>query len=219
MNRLYTVSGPSGVGKSRLVRDLLLDHPQLVISISCTTRAPRQNETDGRNYHFIDKPAFRRMIEAGEFLEHAEVFGNFYGTPRREVEQTLAGGGDMVLEIDWQGAAQIAATDIESRGVFLLPPDAMTLRRRLHERAQDHPQVIAERLAAAWREARHCDEADFIIINDDYERARRELGAVIGQSDLELRESLRRERQQDKCRRLLAELERAVANSETSAAI
>jgi guanylate kinase len=157
---LYLVTAPSGAGKTSLVRRLLESHPNLHFSISYTTRKQRPNEVDGRDYFFVDIPEFQRMVAAGEFLEHAQVFDNYYGTARRTVERELAAGRDVLLEIDWQGAGQIRKLMPEAVSVFILPPSRSELERRLRTRGTDNDAVIARRLKDAVTDMSHWQEFD-----------------------------------------------------------
>ncbi len=176
--RLLVVSGPSGAGKSSLCAALLARHPELRLSVSCTTRAPRPGEQDGREYFFLDRREFERQRDAGAFLEWAEVHGNLYGTRRADVERMLAAGHDVLLEIDWQGAAQVARRMPEAVRVFILPPSIEALRERLERRGQDDAATIARRLAAAGEEIAHADEAHHRIVNEDFEASLRELERI-----------------------------------------
>lgn len=184
---LYVVAAPSGAGKTTLVKRLLADESELRLSISFTTRAPRPGEENGREYHFTDVDTFRAMIARGEFLEWAEVHGNLYGTSRTWIEQQLAAGSDVLLEIDWQGAQQVRALFSEALGIFILPPSLEELERRLTGRATDSREVIARRLAAAQAEMRHVGEFDYAIINDELERALGDLRAILRASRLRLK--------------------------------
>ena len=176
---LFIVSAPSGAGKTSLVNALLEQTSAIKACVSHTTRAIRPGERDGVDYHFIDKVAFISRIEQGQFLEHAQVFGNFYGTSQLWVEQTLSQGLDVVLEIDWQGAQQVRKL-IDCRSIFILPPSLQALRQRLTGRGQDDEAVINQRMAEAKSEISHYPEADYLIINDDFEQALLELKAIIG---------------------------------------
>jgi guanylate kinase len=176
---LYVVAAPSGAGKTTLVRRLLATESQIRLSISFTTRAPRPGEENGREYHFVDVDTFRGMIAHGDFLEWAEVHGNFYGTSKTWIENQLSAGSDVLLEIDWQGAQQVRALFPEAIGIFILPPSLEELERRLTGRGTDSPEVIARRLAAAQAEMRHIGEFDYAIINDELERALEDLCAVV----------------------------------------
>ncbi len=164
---MLVLSSPSGAGKTTLAKALLAAEPALVISVSVTTRKPRPGEIDGQDYHFIDAPEFERMKEAGELLEWAHVHGNLYGTPRGPVMEALSAGHDVLFDIDWQGAQQLAASaPADLVRVFVLPPSAAALGQRLHARAQDGADVVARRLAAAGDEISHWSEYDYVIVND-----------------------------------------------------
>ncbi|MEQ1439845.1 guanylate kinase [Fontimonas sp. SYSU GA230001] len=179
---LFIVSAPSGGGKTSLTRALLprLDESGIraVISVSYTTRAPRKGEDEGVHYHFIDDGRFVEMVERGEFLEHAEVFGRRYGTARPRTEQLLHDGCDVILDIDWQGARQVRAQMPGAQSIFILPPSLEELERRLRTRSQDDDETIARRMRAAREEMSHFDEYDYLVVNDDFDRALRELAAV-----------------------------------------
>ncbi len=176
---LLVVSSPSGAGKTTLCMRLLADHPGLVLSISATTRAPRPGEVDGREYQFLDRAAFDTMVADDAFLEWADVHEHRYGTPREAVAAVVADGKDVLFDIDWQGAAAIAAAaPAETVRVFVLPPTMADLARRLHDRAQDDEDVIQRRLARAYGEIAHWSEYDYVIVNDDLERAYAELAAI-----------------------------------------
>jgi len=176
--RLFIVSGPSGAGKSSLCAALLKSLPNLKLSISCTTRAPRPGEENGREYFFLTREAFETQRDAGAFLEWANVHGNMYGTRQQDVEAMLAAGNDALLEIDWQGAAQVAARMPEAVRVFILPPSVEELRRRLTGRGQDDAAVIERRVAAAEAEMAHAGEAHHQLVNRDFDVALRELQAI-----------------------------------------
>jgi guanylate kinase len=186
---LFIVSAPSGAGKTSLVAALLAADPAVHKSISYTTRAPRPGEADGREYHFVSDAVFAQMADRGEFLEHAVVHGNRYGTGRSWVEAQAALGHDIVFEIDWQGAAHIRRLAPEAISVFILPPSLDALEARLKARGQDDPEVIARRVMNARDEIRHVDEFDYVIINEDFNRAARELASIFEA------ERLRRSRQ------------------------
>lgn len=183
---LYTISAPSGAGKTSLVQALLERCPSVRVSVSHTTRPARPGEIDGINYHFIDLTAFAAMLEQSAFLEQAEVFGNLYGTSQQWVEDTLTDGLDVILEIDWQGAQQIRRLMPASIGIFILPPSLSCLRERLTGRGQDDNAVIERRLAEARSEMTHYPEADYLIINDDFERALSDLIAITRAQPLRL---------------------------------
>lgn len=164
---MLVLSSPSGAGKTTLAKALLAAEPDLVISVSVTTRKPRPGEVDGQDYHFIDAAAFERLKEAGDLLEWAHVHGNLYGTPRGPVMDALSAGRDVLFDIDWQGAQQLAASaPADLVRVFVLPPSATALGQRLHARAQDGAEVVARRLAAAGEEIGHWPEYDYVIVND-----------------------------------------------------
>ncbi|MCX7891224.1 MAG: guanylate kinase [Burkholderiales bacterium] len=183
---LFIVSAPSGAGKSSLVNAVLAEDPRLVLSISYTTRPPRPAERHGREYFFVDRDAFLAMAAAGEFLESAEVHGNLYGTSHRQISEVRAGGRDVVLEIDWQGAQQVRRIFPDAIGIFILPPSLAELERRLRGRGQDAEAVIRARLEAAADEMGHVAEFDYVIINNDFDDARRDLAAVVRASRLTL---------------------------------
>ncbi len=176
---LFIVSAPSGAGKTSLVAELLEGDPNLHLSISHTTRPRRPKETAGVNYHFVDKPAFEEMISADAFLEHASVFGNYYGTSKAAVAEPLAAGQDVLLEIDWQGAALVRQAHPNAVSIFIVPPSQAALRERLQGRAQDDPEVIESRLAEAKTEMRHYDEFDYLVVNDEFAVALGELRAIV----------------------------------------
>jgi guanylate kinase len=175
---LFIVSAPSGAGKTSLVKALLKNDPAIRLSVSYTTRPPRPGETDGRDYHFIDRPQFETMLTDGEFLEHAEVYGNFYGTSKGSIERDLDAGRDVLLEIDWQGAEQVKQHFPQSASIFILPPTFNALRTRLAGRGQDSEEVIERRLAAAAHDVAHAEAFDYIIVNDDFDHALTDLVAI-----------------------------------------
>ncbi|MDK9723985.1 MAG: guanylate kinase [Sterolibacteriaceae bacterium MAG5] len=181
---LFVVSAPSGAGKTTLVKLLLERDAQVQHSISYTTRAPRPGEQNGREYHFIDIPIFVAMRDRGEFLEWAEVHGNFYGTSRVWLEQRMNAGQDMLLEIDWQGAQQVREMFPAAVSIFILPPSVGELEKRLRGRGQDSEEVIQRRVAAALGEMRHVDEFDFAIINNNLQEALEDLCAAVRASRL-----------------------------------
>ena len=170
---------PSGAGKTTLVDELLKRETNIRLSISYTTRAPRPGEVDGREYHFVDRARFEKMIAAGEFLEHANVYGNYYGTSRQWIENELAGGHDVLLEIDWQGARQVRALFDHMVGIFILPPSIEELRRRLESRGKDAPDAIAKRMASARNEVSHVLEFEYIIVNERFETALDHLVGIV----------------------------------------
>ena len=176
---VFLVAAPSGAGKSSLVNALLKRDPAIRLSVSFTTRAPRPGEAHGREYHFVSLEEFAARKARREFLETAEVHGNWYGTSRQWIEEQLTGGGDVLLEIDWQGAQQVRQHFPRAVGVFILPPSLEALRARLDQRGQDPPQVIERRLRAARGEMAHAPEFDFVIINEHFEQALGELVAIV----------------------------------------
>ena len=176
---LYIFAAPSGAGKTSLVKALLDKSDGIEVSVSHTTRAPREGEVDGVNYHFTDIAAFNVMVNEGAFLEHAQVFDNLYGTARANIEERLAAGVDVILEIDWQGARQVRQQFPDSLGVFILPPSRRALEDRLRGRGQDADEVIARRMRDAESEMSHYAEFDYLVINDDFETALEELKAII----------------------------------------
>ena len=175
---LFVVAAPSGAGKTSLVRALMKRMPQLRFSISYTTRRRRETEQHGRDYFFVDPAEFARMAASGEFLEHAQVFDNCYGTARAQVESILAQGENVLLEIDWQGARQVRAAMPECRSIFILPPSREALEQRLRGRATDSEEVIARRLRDSIADMSHWHEFDYVVINDDFERATADLEAI-----------------------------------------
>ena len=176
---LFVVVAPSGAGKTSLVNRLLEAERGIRLSVSHTTRAPRAGEVDGRDYHFVARAAFEAMIAAGDFLEHADVYGNYYGTSRRWIEQELAGEHDVLLEIDWQGARQVRKLFPRMVGIFVLPPSLAELRRRLTDRGKDSPAVIERRMASAREEISHVLEFEYIIVNEQFDVALADLQAVV----------------------------------------
>ena len=176
---LFIVSAPSGAGKSSLNAKLLEADKDVQMSVSYTTRAPRPGEVDGRDYHFVGKAEFMRMLEHGEFLESAEVHGNHYGTGEAWIRAQRAAGRDILLEIDWQGAQQVRRIVADTVGIFILPPSIAELERRMRARAQDSEEVVRRRLAAAGDEMSHAAEFEYVIINNDFEQARGDLIAVV----------------------------------------
>lgn len=175
---LFVIAAPSGAGKTSLINSLLETFPDLVFSISDTTRPPRRGEANGKEYHFIGPETFRERIAAGRYLEHALVFGNYYGTDRKQVQALWAQGKDVLLEIDVQGAAQIRKSHPEACQIFILPPSVNALEERLKGRGLDQPDIIARRLNEARHEIAHCREFDWLVVNDDFEQARTQLAAI-----------------------------------------
>ena len=188
---LVVLSSPSGAGKTTLTRRLLSENPHMSMSVSATTRSPRSGETDGVDYYFVDKLRFEAMRDEGEFLEHARVFDNYYGTPREPVEKALAAGRDIIFDIDWQGAQQLtqaAADDLVK--IFILPPDMVELEGRLRSRAQDSDDVIAKRMSKSEAEISHWAEYDYVIVNDELETALGQLRTVLAAERLKRKRQL-----------------------------
>jgi len=177
--RLIVIAAPSGAGKTSLVKALLARDLALRLSVSHTTRKRRPTEQEGREYHFVSVPEFERLRDEGEFLEHARVFDNLYGTSRAFVEQQLTAGHDVVLEIDWQGARQVRRAMPQCVSVFILPPSRTALAERLARRATDTPQVIERRLADAAGDMSHYREFDYVVVNDDFARALEDLQRIV----------------------------------------
>ncbi|BEE11527.1 guanylate kinase [Aeromonas sp. 82P] len=202
---LYIISSPSGAGKSSLLNALLTNHNQagkMQLSVSHTTRATRPGEEHGVHYHFVQVEEFKALIERGDFLEWAEVFGNYYGTSRATIEACLAKGIDVFLDIDWQGARQIRE-QMPTKSIFILPPSREELERRLIGRGQDSAEVIAGRMAKAIAEMVHYDEYDYVIINEDFEQALFQLRSIIECQRLEMRHQ--QQAQKNLLQQLLAE--------------
>jgi len=177
--RLYVVSAPSGAGKTSLVKALMEREPAIRFSVSYTTRKPRPNEVPGRDYHFVAPEEFQRMVEAGEFLEYANVFDNYYGTGVRAVQEALRCGEQLLLEIDWQGARQVRERLPEARSIFILPPSRAALEERLKNRSTDSSSVIERRLRDAGEDIGHWSEFDYVVINDQFERAIADLQSIV----------------------------------------
>ncbi len=176
---LYIIAAPSGAGKTSLVKALLESVEGIEVSVSYTTRPCRPGERDGVNYHFVDLQTFQRMIASGEFLEHAEVFGNHYGTARANILERLQQGVDLILEIDWQGARQVRQALPEAVGIFIIPPSREILEQRLRSRGQDSQETIDRRMRDAVSEMSHYNEFDYLVVNDEFELALTELRAII----------------------------------------
>jgi guanylate kinase len=188
---LFVMSSPSGAGKTTLSRKLLSADRFISMSVSVTTRKPRPGEVDGKDYHFISKDAFERMVAASELLEWADVFGNLYGTPREPVEVALAAGRDMLFDIDWQGTQQLAQAMKEDLvRLFILPPAPDVLRERLIKRAQDSSAIIAKRMAEAAHEISHWPEYDYVVVNDNLEMAHQQVLAILTAERLKRRRQL-----------------------------
>ncbi len=184
IGNLYIVSAPSGAGKTSLVKALLEAEPRVRVSVSHTTRAMRPGEVDGVNYHFVSREQFTAMLEQDAFLEHAQVFDNFYGTSQHWVEQTLADGYDLILEIDWQGAQQVRRLLPQAKSIFILPPTQEALRHRLTNRGQDSGEIIERRMRDAVSEMSHYVEFDYLVINDDFGHALEDLKAIFRANQL-----------------------------------
>ncbi len=197
---LFIISAPSGAGKTSLVKSLLQSDLGLNLSISHTTRSPRSSEVDGEDYHFVSRETFQRMLNNGEFLESAEVYGNFYGTSEKWIHEKISAGQDIVLEIDCQGAKQVQRIFTRSIGIFILPPSLEALAIRLNSRGQDDPEVIQKRLTAAREEVSHIHDFDYIVINNQLEYALHELVCIIKA------ERLRKHRQLIKYHALISQL-------------
>jgi len=197
---LYIISAPSGAGKSSLVKALIDIEPQIRVSVSHTTRAMRPGEENGVHYHFVEREEFVKMIEHGDFLERAEVFGNLYGTSQSYLQQTLDEGHDLILEIDWQGAEQVRKLMPQARSIFILPPSQQALRDRLDNRGQDSAEIIDGRMREAVSEMSHYVDYDYLIINDDFAKALDDLKAIFHASRLQQKS------QQQRYGKLLAEL-------------
>jgi guanylate kinase len=177
---MFVMSSPSGAGKTTLSRGLLDSDDEIVMSVSATTRNPRPGEVDGKDYYFVSVEDFGLMVNRGEFLEHAKVFDNYYGTPRGPVEEALSNGKDVLFDIDWQGTQQLkenAREDVVS--IFILPPSTQELERRLHTRAQDSAEIVAKRMAKAADEMSHWAEYDYIIVNQDLDKSRTQIRAIL----------------------------------------
>jgi guanylate kinase len=192
---VFIVSAPSGAGKSSLVAALLAEERNVALSVSHTTRAPRVGEQHGKDYFFVSQEQFASMREQGDFLECAQVYGNLYGTSRTWMEQTLASGKDVVLEIDWQGARQLRHVFAQAIGVFILPPSLPVLKQRLEARGKDAPEVIARRLAGAQEDIGHVGDFDYVIINKEFSDAVRDLTSIVRAERLRSAPQLQRHRE------------------------
>jgi len=197
---LYIIAAPSGAGKTSLVNALLHTMENVVVSISYTTRIKRPSEVDGVNYFFVDQNKFEAMVDADDFLEHASVFGQSYGTSKLWVEKQLQSGCDVILEIDWQGAHQVQELASDSVSIFIAPPSYESLLHRLQKRAQDDPSTIESRMAQAKSEMSHCEEFDYLVINNDFDTAVDDLQTIMRAH------RLLRQYQQDKYAELLSKL-------------
>ncbi len=178
---LIILSSPSGAGKSTLARRLRDWDPSIRFSVSATTRPARSGETDGKDYHFVTEPDFKRLVTEGEMLEHAHVFGNFYGSPKSPVQAAIDDGIDVLFDIDWQGAQQIRNSSLQEHvlSIFLLPPSISALRSRLKSRGQDSDETIAKRMQRSWDEISHWDSYDYVLINDDLDRTEDKLRTIV----------------------------------------
>jgi len=185
--KLFVIAAPSGAGKTSLVKALLARHPELHVSISHTTRKRRPNEEEGREYYFVSVGQFEDLVAAGQFLEHARVFDNLYGTGRKPVEEQLARGHNVVLEIDWDGAQQVRRAIPKCSTIFILPPSREALESRLRNRATDSDEVIARRLRDAVGDMSHWNEFDYVVVNDDFDRAVADLGRIVAGQGEDLR--------------------------------
>ena len=175
---LFIISAPSGAGKTSLLKALIVDAENIVVSVSHTTRKKRPGEINGRDYHFIDQATFLSMVSSSAFLEHAKVFDNYYGTSQQHVEQQLLQGLDVILEIDWQGARQVRKLFPDSVSVFVLPPSSQALAQRLQNRGQDNDEVISRRMNDAVNEMSHYAEFDYLVVNDDFDTALQDLRCI-----------------------------------------
>jgi guanylate kinase len=198
--RLFVIAAPSGAGKTSLVKALLQRRPELHVSVSHTTRARRPTEEPGREYHFISETEFRALVDQGQFLEHAQVFDNYYGTGRKPVEEQLANDRNVILEIDWQGARLVRAAMPECSSIFILPPSRRVLEERLRNRNTDSDEVIARRLRDAVGDMSHWQEFDFVVVNDDFDRAVADLVRIVDGQGVDLASD------RPSLKRLLAEL-------------
>ncbi|MDG1473061.1 MAG: guanylate kinase [Ascidiaceihabitans sp.] len=183
---LIILSSPSGAGKSTLAKRLRTWDPELSFSVSATTRNPRVGEIDGKDYYFTEEVDFKSIVSSGEMLEHAHVFGNFYGSPKGPVQKTIDQGRDVLFDIDWQGAQQItnSALGPHTLSIFLLPPSITELRRRLENRGQDDPETIARRMEKSWDEISHWGGYDFVLVNDDLDQTEEQLKTIISATRL-----------------------------------
>jgi guanylate kinase len=200
LGNLFILSAPSGAGKSTLIQALLSKHADMQLSVSHTTRAPRPGEVDGVHYHFVSVADFQQRIAAGEFFEHAEVFGNYYGTSKAAIANQLSQGIDVFLDIDWQGARQLRTQLDSIQSIFILPPSVDELARRLNQRGQDSAEVIAGRMAKAQDEMSHAGEYDYLLVNDDFQQCLNQLEHIV------LSQRLQYQKQQHRHASLLAAL-------------
>ncbi|SRR5579883_44838 len=198
---LFVIAAPSGTGKTSLVKALVESTPTLSVSVSHTTRPKRPGETDGINYHFVTEKEFHQMIEHGDFLEHATIFKNLYGTSRKWVAEKLEQGIDVILEIDWQGSQQIKKLFPDSISIFILPPSMEALSERLHKRNQDKPEIITQRLADVRIAIQHVPEFDYVVMNEDFDHALVDLKTIVAASRL---------RQKRQCQKFAGQLKNLV---------
>jgi guanylate kinase len=194
MSTLYIVSAPSGAGKTSLVEALIASTPGIVRSVSHTTRAPRPGEHDGVDYYFVDPERFAEMVDEGRFLEHAEVFGNHYGTSVDGVDDSLADGDDVILVIDWQGAENVRQQRPDAQSIFIVPPSLAALRERLSSRGQDDAEVVEGRLAEARSEIEHYHDFDYLVVNDRFDEAGDDLRHIVLARRLQCRRQAERQR-------------------------
>jgi len=207
MSNLFIIAAPSGCGKTTLVDALLKDSKDLYLSVTHTTRKPRVGEVDGINYHFIKKTNFRKMIHNNEFVEHAEVFGNLYGSSREKIEENLNKNIDVILEIDWQGARQVKANMPNAISIFILPPSKKSLHERLMRRGQDDGETIKNRMADATNQMKHYEEFDYLVINDIFDEALSNIKTIIHNTNKDFNKSeLTLEKQALRHKYLLKEL-------------
>lgn len=200
--KILVVAAPSGAGKTSLVKALVESTSNVKVAVSHTTRSIRPDETDIHHYYFVDESRFLTMIDDGEFLEWARVFGSLYGTSKKEADRILSSGSHLVLEIDWQGAAQVRAEVPQAVTIFILPPSLKSLKDRLEKRAQDDQHTVEQRMEAATDEISHYREFDYLIVNDDFDKALREMSAVVNGKA----EHLRQARQRLELEQLLSDL-------------
>ena len=189
--KLYIISAPSGAGKTSMVKQIIANLDQITVSVSHTTRAMRTGELHGKDYFFVTVDEYKEMIADHSFLEHAQVFDNYYGTAQKTVENSLKNGIDVILEIDWQGAQQVRKMLPDNISIFILPPSIEVLKQRLENRAQDSKKIIERRMQDAVNEMKHCNEFDYLIVNDDFNQALEELRSIIISHRLENKRQLK----------------------------